>query len=252
MSFKSKVLAAVATLTLVSGAGVGALATSANAATNSCGLGFAEACIDIYNHQFGPNFLLDVFRQGSKVGQPIILFRASNTDPAEDFTASDLITPATATVPAHPMTVAELQAIDPIFSAATLVQYGSFPVFEFQYAPFGVDSGLCAGVASTAFQNEPVSLQPCGFTAKTVWIQDMKLGDQDPFTGHVPLINGSSTNFTHPFVLNYPRNGYPTDRPRPQVTVRQLQTFSNPSGVVTGTNVFNNQLWGFDLIGPVR
>ncbi len=31
---------------------------------------------------------MDVFRQGAKVGQPIILFRNSNSDPAEDFTVS--------------------------------------------------------------------------------------------------------------------------------------------------------------------
>ena len=35
-----------------------------------------------------PNFVLDVWRQGAKVGQPIILFRTSNTDPAEDINAS--------------------------------------------------------------------------------------------------------------------------------------------------------------------
>ena len=29
-----------------------------------------------------------MLRQGEKVGQPIILFRASNNDPAEDFTIS--------------------------------------------------------------------------------------------------------------------------------------------------------------------
>ena len=32
--------------------------------------------------------MLDVLRQGEKVGQPIILFRESNSDPAEDFTIS--------------------------------------------------------------------------------------------------------------------------------------------------------------------
>ncbi len=32
--------------------------------------------------------MLDVLRQGAKVGQPIILFRTSNTDPAEDFVPS--------------------------------------------------------------------------------------------------------------------------------------------------------------------
>ena len=60
----------------------------AGAATPSCG----PSCIDPFSFQFGthhsPNYVLDVFRQGDKVGQPIILFRASNDDPAEDFTVS--------------------------------------------------------------------------------------------------------------------------------------------------------------------
>jgi len=244
MSFKSKVLAGAAALTLVGTAGIGALATSASAATNSCGLGFAELCTNVYNHQFGRQFLLDVFRQGNKVGQPIILFRASNTDPAEDFTASDLVNSD-----GSPMTVADLQALDPIFNAANLVQYGADNVYELQYSPYGVDSGLCVGVQSIAFQNEPVTLQPCGFTAKTVWIQaNQQVG---PFHHTAAFINGSNTNFTHPFVLNYPINGYPTDVPRPGLTVRQIQTYSNPSGVIFGTNVYNNQQWGFDF-GPVR
>ena len=35
-----------------------------------------------------------------------------------------------------------------------------------------MDSGLCLGVATTAFQDEGVTLQPCGVSAKTVWIVD--------------------------------------------------------------------------------
>ena len=87
MSVKSKILAAAATLTLVGGFGA-AGALSANAATPSCG----HTCIDIFSREFGthhhPNFVLDVLRQGAKVGQPIILYRTSNSDPAEDFTVS--------------------------------------------------------------------------------------------------------------------------------------------------------------------
>ena len=28
---------------------------------------------------------------------------------------------------------------------------------------------------------------------------------------YVPVINGSDTNFSHPFVMTYPQNGHPTD-----------------------------------------
>ena len=88
MSFKSKILAGAATLALVGG--TAALGVTASAATPSCG----GNCINIYPRVYSgqslraPQFVTDVFRQGAKVGQPIILWRSSNTDPAEDFTYS--------------------------------------------------------------------------------------------------------------------------------------------------------------------
>ncbi len=240
MSFKSKVFAAAVTVTVVGGVGtVGVL--SASAATPSCG----NSCIDIFSRQFGthhtPNFVMDVWRQGARVGQPIILFRTSNSDPAEDFTVS-------------------FQGLTSDFFAAGLVSAavnlhfggGSVgavddPAFEYEYAPFGVDSGLCVGTATTAIQGEGVTLQPCGVSAKTVWILDTF--DQ-PFTfffrGEAPLINGSDTNFSHPFVLTYPANGFPTDKPRPQLQVRNLTGFSNGFGPIVGT-VIDTQLWGADF-----
>ncbi len=247
MSFKSKVFAAAVTVTVVGGVGtVGML--SAGAATPSCG----NRCIDIFSRQFGthrtPNFVMDVFRQGARVGQPIILFRTSNSDPAEDFTVS-------------------FQGLVSDFFAAGLVSAavnlhfggGAFdpftrnhltpdePAVELEYSPFGVDSGLCVGTATTAIQGEGVTLQPCGVSAKTVWILDT-FDKSFPaiLSGEVPLINGSDTNFSHPFVMTYPSNGFPTDIPRPQVQVRNLTGFSNGIGPIVGT-VIDTQLWGADF-----
>ena len=47
-------------------------------------------------------------------------------------------------------------------------------MFENAYAPFGVFSGLCSGVAATVFQGEGVTLQPCGVSGRTLWIVDSK------------------------------------------------------------------------------
>ena len=242
MSIKSKVLAAAATLTLVGGVGAaGALtAGTASAATPSCG----NSCINVFSHQFGthksPNFVVDVLRQGEKVGQPIILFRTANFDPAEDFTV------------AFQGTVADFFAAG-LVSAAVNLHYGGgakgFPndfAFENEYAPFGVDSGLCLGVAATAFNDEGVTLQPCGVSSKTVWIVDTFDSPATLFNGYVPLINGSDTNFSQPFVLTYPNNGYPTDKPRPQLVVTNITGSSNGPGPVLGT-VNVNQLWGADF-----
>jgi hypothetical protein len=222
MSIKTKVLAAAATLTLVGSLGAtGELA--ANAATPSCG----HHCIDIFSNEFGthhsPNFVLDVLRQGAKVGQPIILYRTSNSDPAEDFTVS------------YQGTVADFYAAG-LVSASLDLHYSHLYAFEFQYSPNGVNSGLCIGVGSTAANATPVALEPCGASAKTVWVVD----SYNSITGHyVPLINGSDTNFSHPYVLHYPGNSYPTDSPRPQLNTYTLQQYSN------GT-VFNNEQWGAD------
>ena len=245
MGLKSKVFAAAATLTLVGGVStVGML--SAGAATPSCG----NACVDIFSRTFGthrtPNFVLDVWRQGAKVGQPIILFRTSNTDPAEDINAS-------------------FQGFTSDFfgaglvSAAVELHYGSGlgtstgpnhfpndPAFEWEYTPFGVGSGLCVGVASTAVQGSKVSLQPCGVSSKTVWIVDT--GDSVTIRhGYVPLINGSDTNFSHPFVLTYPSNGFPTDKPRPQLITNNLTGFTGNFLVPVLGSINDNQLWGADF-----
>ena len=79
-----------------------------------------------------------------------------------------------------------------------------------------MESGYCVGVGSTAVDGTRVALEPCGASSKTIWVAD----SYDTIKGFfVPLINGSDTNFSHPYVLNYPGNGaYPTDNPRPQLT----------------------------------
>jgi hypothetical protein len=260
MGLKSKVFAAAATLTLVGGVStVGML--SASAATPSCGF----SCVDIFSRTFGthrtPNFVMDVWRQGAKVGQPIILFRTSNTDPAEDIN------------PSFQGSVDDFFAAGLVSSAVELHYGGNVGItigktvitlpghgangflndvaFELEYTPFGVGSGLCVGVASTAVQGSKVSLQPCGASSKTVWIVDA--GDSTTvFRGYVPLINGSDTNFSHPFVLTYPQNGFPTDKPRPQLTTNNLTGFTQgfpPAPILNTIN--DNQLWGAD-IGVLR
>ena len=172
-SIKSKVFAAAATLTMVGGIGA-AGATAATAATPSAG----GNTVDIYSPLFGshhsPSFVLDVLRQGEKVGQPVILYRATNYDPAEDFILS------------YQGLVSDFFAAG-LVSASTELHYGGGstqengvktaddPAWEVEYAPYGVASGLCAGVGSTAAQGGKVSLQPCGVTSKTVWIADVGL-----------------------------------------------------------------------------
>jgi hypothetical protein len=241
MSFKSKVFAAAATLTLVGGAAGTLAAGPANAATPSCG----HRCVNPFSKKFSdvlttkPGFVLDVFRQGAKVGQPIILFQSSNADPAEDFTVS---------LEGH---VSDFLAAG-LVSPALALRYGSDPTpknphardnwaLEIEYSPNGVDSGLCVGISNLVAapaNNTRVSLQACGVSARTVWVtdrQNIQRGGVFTFP-FVPLINGADTNFSHPYVLTYPQNGNPTDKPRPQLVTQTLHQFSRGQ-------VYDNQQW---------
>jgi hypothetical protein len=272
MFIKSKVFAAAAALTLVGGVGAAGVFTvgMAGAATPACG----DNCLDLFSQTFGdypqPNFLLDVLRQGEKAGQPVILFRTANTDPAEDFTIAD-----EGLVSDFKAAGLVSSALDLHYGGAGCADYDSttatcitfYPddeALEIEYSPFGVESGLCMGTLAIAVNGTKVSLQPCGATAKTTWIVDAAdatgitpppPSDEATRFGHTavtaaivpaaidepffPLINGSGVNFSHPAVLSYPQNSFPTDMPRPQLKTQTLQIDS--SGTVN-----TNQMWGID------
>jgi hypothetical protein len=249
-NIRSKILAIAATLTLVGGAGLAGAVTagSASAATPSCG----TSCINIYPQEYAgqtlnsPQFVVDVFRQSEKAGNPIVLFRTANFDPAEDWTY------------AFQGTVSDFYAAG-LVSSSVALHYGCInggvavagaeipcmgtgvndTAYEIEYAPFGVDSGLCMGLASTAFSGEGVTLQACGVTSRTVWIQDTFANDGSPSAqGFWAAINGSDTNFSQPFVLTYPANAYPTDKPRAQLTVTNLKQFSQGSPADDTTQLY--------------
>lgn len=187
---------------------VGAVdAPSASAATPSCGV----SCINLFQRQFGPKFVLDASGGGlGAVGQPIILSRASKSDPAEDFTVSTQ------------GLVSDFFAAG-LVSAAVDLHYGGssggvdLSAFELEYSPFGVDSGLCVGVVATSFSGEGVTLQPCGVSSNTVWIMT---SGQSITSSYTALINGSDTNFTDPFVLT----ARPGRRPVGQLFTTNLAT----------------------------
>jgi hypothetical protein len=86
-------------------------------------------------------------------------------------------------------------------------------------------------------------------SSKTVWIQD-DIDQQfatDP-NGDWPLINGSDTNFSHPFVLTYPGSSYPTDKPRPQLYTANITGSAVDSTGGPGIDTVNsNQLWSWDF-----
>ena len=251
MSIKSKVFAAAATLTLVGGVGAMA-ALSAGAATPSCG----HDCLDLFSREFGTH------------APPELRAWTCCARARRSASRSSCSAPATATRRKTSPSPSRADTSDfyaaGLVSSAVALHYGCTagqfgihrcttgvddPAFETEYAPYGVDSGLCVGVASTAVQNEGVSLQPCGVSSRTVWILDLNDSPSTLNHDYVPLINGSDTNFSHPFVLTYPKNGFPTDTAAAAAAGPEPDRFLPghwPLGTPIGT-VQDNQLWGADF-----
>ena len=216
MPINSKVPAAAAGLILA--CGLSAAATlPAGASTTQCG----SACVQISSKMYGPGFVESVFQGIAAAGQPTILHAASDSDPTGDF-----INPL-----GHPVLVSTFYA-QGMVSAAVNAHYGNEPAVQVEYAPYGQGTGLCAAVATTAYQNEGLSLQPCSTPGTTVFIIDR---NDSPGTWPVyfPIVNASTTDFTHPYTMTI--HGNPACKPFPQITLQRMH--DNP------TDVPDNQLW---------
>jgi hypothetical protein len=181
----AKTPARTATLTQAGHAG----RAGAPAATPPCG----TSCISLYNVEQGTSYALAVQGGTAKSGQAIVLSPATNSNSAEDWTYS-----AEGTVYQYYLAGAA-GGISPAFD----LDYSADELYEFQYSPDGVTSGLCLGLAATAANNSKVTLQPCGPNSLTLWAA--AAADQSGRT--VPLINGSDTNFSTPYVLQAASTG---------------------------------------------
>ena len=223
MSIKIKVLATAAALTVAGGLSTAAT-LPASASTTQCG----SACVQIFNKVFGPGFVESVFLGIPLAGVPTIVHRASSSDPTGDF-----INPL-----GHPVHVSDFYA-EGMVSAAVNAHYGSEPAVQVEYAPFGQATGLCAAVATTAYQNEGLSLQPCSTPGTTVFIIDF--ADAPAALPYFPIVDASTTDFTHPFTMTI--HGNPAHEPFPQITLQRM--VANPA------HVPDNQLWGAEP-GPAH
>lgn len=236
MSVKGKIFTAAVALSLAGG--VGAAATrAANAATSACG----TSCTDVFSALYGttakPGFILDAQGGGpGRIGEPIILARASAANPGEDFRFA-AETPVSVLYDAR------------MVPAGLALRYGCVPGGDFKtcpagavddlavlinYTPDGGVSGYCVGVGATPSSATPVTLQECGVTGQTFWIIDHhKTGGSN-----LTLINGATANsFNHPYTLTA---GFAPGEPLFAV---------NLYTTVTGT-VLESQQWG-DLPGAV-
>ena len=131
------------------------------------------------------------------------------------------------------------ELLEDLVSAAVNAHYGTEPAVQVEYAPFGQGTGLCAAVATTAYQNEGLTLQPCSTPGTTVFIIDT--ADAPAAAPYFPIVDASTTDFTHPFTMTI--HGDPAHEPLPQITLQHL--VGNPA------HVPDNQLWGAEP-GPAN
>ena len=230
MSFKAKIAAAAATFALAGG-GLGVLGTlSAAAATPGC----ASNCQDLYSQEFGPRYLLATFHGMAAANQKVILFKASRSDAGEDFVIKDL--GSVGSFYGH-----HGRLITPQFGTS----YGALSAYEFQYAPYGVNSNLCLGTGSgqVAQAGFEVRLEPCGKHRNDVWaIFTGHFAGDHTTSGYDVLISAATDSLADPLVLTYPV-GNPTDMPSPRLNVQPLRAHAN-------RRILSNQQWTYRN-GPV-
>ena len=193
MSIKSKVFAAAATLTLVGGVGA-AGAISASAATPSCGF----TCIEVFNHNFGthkhPNFILDTLRRARRSASRRSC--SASATPTRPRTTPSPTRAWCRLLPGRPgvrggqpalrcrrrRVPGRLRLRDPVRA----LRRGQRPVRRRRHHRGRRREGR-PGAVWRLLQDR----------------LDRRLRGLD-LPGYVPLINGSDTNFSQPFVLTYP------------------------------------------------
>jgi hypothetical protein len=208
MSLRWSLTCGIAALTLSAGTAlVAGAATPASAASAVCG----RFCMTLYDEK-GTSEVMAVSGAGFGYAGQALTMSAPGPDYWEDFQNLD------------EGTVASLYARG-LVSAVVDQNWPSDSVYEYEYTPADVRSGLCVGIASPGANDVPVTLQPCGATSTVMWV--LVPQPQSIAHGFAPLINGSDTSATYPTVLF---------GDFPMITEPLVQSFSQP-----GYNVF--EMW---------
>ena len=237
---------AVAAGSLSLSVGAASAATHVKKDTVACG----GTCISVFTAQLGSFETMNAYvpgdtGAGGKVGQKVNIHLFGNYRPNGDFEPS---------ISGFVFQYCGFLAND-FFSPTSYIcqHYPFFDVIEMNWAPFGNQSGLCAGVAKGGVAGENVTLQNCGVNANTVWVLDRNHATRnhdcripvpnfflpigpgvDPHVNYCPYINGGDTKFSQPLVLTLNTG---SQRPQEQL---QLQ----PERLVGG-EVRTNQLFAY-------
>ena len=134
-------------------------------ATIVCG----EECLDLSGNLLGPAFIQNASRlggvAGTDQGRKVNLRRGGDARTNEDFVfrADGFVRQFCGTAKGDLFSPTSYQCL----------HYRFLPVFEANFAPDSNESGYCAGVLA-ATQGAKVRLEPCGASARTLWIGDVR------------------------------------------------------------------------------
>jgi hypothetical protein len=222
-STRNKVVMCVAAVTLATGAVVAITSGStAHAATADCGNG----CVEPYTLEYGTGSIAAVYAGAVEPGLGVGLGVAGAYS-AEDFL------------------VIKEGLVSGLYQkgiVGTVVdeQWGADLAYQYVYAPDGVLSGFCLGLADSASTGEGATLEPCGLDANTIWIS---MFEDENDAGYFPWINASDTLVDTPYVLT-------ALKPRVWLRGADIYLEVDPLNVVDGT-VDPAQMWAtaFGVVG---
>jgi len=210
-----KAAGGLAGVVLVSAMLTAVTTSPAHAASVACG----SSCLTLTSERFGTGYVSAVAPPGTAAaGEPV------NLGPAGSFLREDWS--------ADYLGTAKTLIADGIIPLANK-PWSNAPAYQYVYTPGGDQStDLCLGIGagSIAEDGTPVSLQPCGVTAVTIWLK-LASGPSVVFS---PLINGTNVLDGNPYVLT--------------AAARFHQLITHRLVVVPGTGPAASQQWR-DLYG---
>jgi hypothetical protein len=219
MGSRNKVVMCLAAVTLASGA-VAAITSgsTAHAATVDCGNG----CVEPYTLEYGTGSLMAAYAGAAEPGLGVGL-AAAGAYSTEDFT------------------IIKEGLVSGLYQKGMVgnvvdEEWGADLAYQYVYAPDGVLSGLCLGLADAASAGEGATLEPCGLAANTIWIS---MFEDENDAGYFPWINASDTIVDTPYVLT-------ALKPRLWLRGADIYLEADPLSVVDGT-VDPDQMWAQDF-----
>jgi hypothetical protein len=172
------IFAGMAAVALAGGA-VTAAAPTASAATTQCGSG----CFTFASGEYGETYVSAIQSRMPEQGS-VVTLAGSGAYSGEDFVSLD------------EGTTTEFWK-DGIVSITLAKNWPGYQLYEYEFAPYGQPTNLCIGTAAAAVNGAELSLQPCGVNDQTLWLPET----HDAMNGFEPIIAGSDTRATAPYVM---------------------------------------------------